>query len=306
MIEKIIPKDEEHWLALRAKDVTSTEVSTLFGISPYSTLFETWHRHKSGLVVKFGENERSTWGNRLESAIAQGISEDNDWRVKPLKEYMRDPDLKIGSSFDFKINSNITDGNGLLEIKNVDALVFKDGWIITEDGLEAPPHIELQIQHQLMVSEFDYAYLGALVGGNRVTLLKRVPDEKVFTAIKKKVEQFWNTIVDNEEPKPDFSRDNDVIKRLYSQSQAGKVFQDFGNKEFGSLIHEYQVLSENRKLIENKLDEIKSKILIKAEDAEKIIGENYSISLGIVKGGSVSYERKDYRMFKPSFKKEKK
>ncbi len=115
----ILPKNETHWLEMRAQDITSTEISALFGISPYMTLFETWHRHKGNIVSSFEENERSTWGLRLQDSIAKGIAEDEGWKIRRMDEYMRNEKLRAGSSFDFDIN-----GKELLEIKNVDGRVI--------------------------------------------------------------------------------------------------------------------------------------------------------------------------------------
>lgn len=75
--------DKQEWLKKRLDDITSTEVSALFGLSPYSTEFELWHRKKSREVVELASNERMVWGSRLESAIAGGIASDQGWEVSP-------------------------------------------------------------------------------------------------------------------------------------------------------------------------------------------------------------------------------
>ena len=202
--------DKEKWLKLRSQDITSTEAAALFGLSPYMTVFELWHLKKSGDIVSIEENERMKWGSRLEATIAEGIAEDNGWQVSPFKEYMRLTDLKMGSSFDYKIEDN-----GILEIKNVDSLVFNNKWIVDEAITEAPAHIELQVQHQLAVSDLEYAYIGALVGGNTVHLIKRTRSEKIITNLKNKVEEFWNSIEANKPPAPDFEKDASFIACLY-------------------------------------------------------------------------------------------
>ena len=76
MIETIIPEDNKHWLQLRTRDVTSTEVSALFGLNPWMTEFELWHNKKSQAVIEIEDNERMKWGRRLEDPIAQGVAED--------------------------------------------------------------------------------------------------------------------------------------------------------------------------------------------------------------------------------------
>ena len=121
--KSIETKDKDHWLDLKSKDISSTEVAALFGLSPYLTKFELWHRKKTGSILSIEENERMKWGSRLEPAIAEGIGIDNGWDVAPFKNYMTIPELRLGSSFDYVIGSN----ESLLEIKNVDNLIFKDG-----------------------------------------------------------------------------------------------------------------------------------------------------------------------------------
>jgi hypothetical protein len=76
----ITPDSQDHWLQLRTQDVTSTESAALFGMSPYVTQFELWHRKKSGEQPEFKTNERMRWGNRLEAAIAHGIAEERGIR----------------------------------------------------------------------------------------------------------------------------------------------------------------------------------------------------------------------------------
>jgi len=330
--EIIVPKDEAHWLGLRAEDVTSTEAAALYGISPYSTLFETWHRKKDKAVVEIEINDRMKWGTRLQDSIAAGIAEDQGWKIRRMDEYMRLPGLKMGSSFDFAIEEEhevwrepdrLEDGIkaggiytvgpykakeyrgiGLLEVKNVDSLAFMDGWLVTEDGqVEAPPHIELQVQHQLAVSGRSFAYIGALVGGNRVVLIKREPDLEIIEDLKKRVASFWFSIVSGVEPKPDFKRDAGFISRLYSYAEPGKIFAA-SDETFTTLMLKYKEAALIEKQAGEDKDAVKAQILMAIGDCEKVRGEGFSIDCGITAGGPVAYERKPYRRFKPSWKKE--
>jgi putative phage-type endonuclease len=155
-IQRIEIESEKQWLAERAKDVTSTEVSALFGLSPYLTEFELFHQKRDGVTVKFEPNERMKWGNRLESAIAHGAAEDMGWDIAKFNVYMRDQAARIGSSFDFEIKSS-ANGPGILEIKNVDWVQYQKSWIDDGNGnIEAPEHIELQVQHQMEIADYNW------------------------------------------------------------------------------------------------------------------------------------------------------
>lgn len=318
-MKAITPDNHEHWLKLRSEDVTSTECSSLFGLSPYMTEFELWHRKKNQEIVTLEETERMRWGNRLEAAIANGIAEDQSWTVKPFKDYARNEELRAGSSFDFIILSDeITskkDGLthikdclpiGLLEIKNVDALQFKEKWVI-EDGqvVEAPPHIEIQVQHQLMITGFQVAYIGALVGGNSVGLIRRTPQENIISQIKSKITKFWDSIENNQPPAPDFERDADFISSLYDNAEPGKTMDVCKDEEMMDLVAKYKDATAMEKAAATAKQAAKAQILTKIGDAEKIFGDSFTISAGVVGPAQVAYERKGYRNFRVHFKKNK-
>lgn len=288
----------EAWLAARSVDITSTDVSALFGISPYLTHFELWHRKKNGTLVEFETTERMLWGIRLESAIAAGIAADQKWDLRPMKEYMRLPELRMGSSFDFEIN-----GKGILEIKNVDSLAFKQGWEIDEnEKVEIPLHIEIQVQHQLAVSGKEYAYVGVLVGGNHVVLARRDPDPAIIDGIKAKVSDFWKSIDAGIAPNPDFQKDAGFIAKLYRFAEPGKIMECVDNKEVAQLCADYRSLSEHIKSLDEKKDAIKARLLMAIGDAEKVLGGEWTISAGMIGPAQISYERKPYRNFRITWK----
>jgi len=125
-IVSILPESKKHWLELRSKVITSTEASALFNLNPYMTQFELWHRKKNLDIVEIDENERMKWGNYLQDAIASGIAQENNWQIRPMKEFLIDTDLQAGSSFDFEITSE----PAILEIKNVDSLALHSQLVI--------------------------------------------------------------------------------------------------------------------------------------------------------------------------------
>jgi putative phage-type endonuclease len=165
------------WLKARQSCVSSTESAALFGMSPWTSAFELANR-KAQKLPETDSDERMAWGQRLQDAIAQGIADDYGVIIESLElAYAVHPDRpRMGSSFDYMIvdakerEGGFSElgalfkkhGPGLLEIKNVDALVYRD-W----PEHDAPDHIEIQVQHELEVSQLAWCALGVLVGGNR-------------------------------------------------------------------------------------------------------------------------------------------
>lgn len=344
MTIQIVPfTTEQAWLDARVGDVTSTEVSALFDACPYLTSYELWHRKKGRLDSVFDPTERTIWGTRLQDAIALGVAADEGWFVRRMDEYIRDPDLRAGASFDWAIGAHVgfadqmcecghvraahihEEGScrpgikcpcpafrlraeGLLEIKNVDDRIHRDTWVKGRDEdtgvdyIEAPVHIELQVQHQLMVSERPFAYIAALVGGNRIVLTRRERDEEIIAALRRKIGEFWASIDADEAPVPDFSRDAEVVIRLH-QSADGQAIVAPDNVV--ALAVQHRLLGEQEKAIGEARESLKAEILTLIGDAPKAAWNGGSISASMVGPASYTVNRKGYRLFRVNLAKQK-
>jgi putative phage-type endonuclease len=276
----ITPANEADWLAMRKLDVTSTESAALFGMSPYMTHFELWHAKKSGQARAFVANERMKWGNRLEAAIAHGIAEEQGWTVEPMKDYMRLPELRAGSSFDFRITSLGEPAH--LEIKNVDYLAFRDGWIEHDDGsIEAPEHIEMQVQHQMMVSGYKRSFIGAFIAGNRGVVIERQRDEQVIAAMRQRIADFWHSVDANQEPAAVMPGDAEAVIRLNQYAQPGKILDASTDANIALLVTNYKRASQDEKNAQEDKETAKALLLEAIGDAEKVLVDGWTISAGI-------------------------
>lgn len=306
MKNEIIPiTDRASWLAHRTKDITSTEVSALYGLSPYMTEFELFHRKSDAQIVEIQDNERMLWGRRLEASIAAGAAEDYGWEIAPFNVYCRLPAARIGSSFDFKI---VGERPAILECKNVDSRVWDKSWIESVDGaIEAPEHIELQVQHQMEVADMDVCYIAVLVGGNHQIVIRRERDRDIGLDIRAKVADFWGRVDAKQAPSPDFVQDAEFILSRLRESNAGEVMQSDANLD--ALLENYRHVSAELKSLDDLKDAVKAQILTKVGTASKVISALGSLSCGTTNDsvgtlvspdmlGSYIGARKGYRQFR--------
>lgn len=300
MNREVVPfTDKQSWLQARTQDITSTEAPALFGLSPYTTEFELFHKKKDGVIDAFEENDRMKWGTRLQDSIALGIAQDNGFQVDRFDGYMRVPEARIGSSFDF-----FMEPSGILEIKNVDSLIFREGWIVEDGELTAPHHIELQLQHQMLVKGASVGYIGALVGGNRVSLLQRFPDQEIHTRILEEAERFWRQVDSGIAPTPDFIKDADFIAKLYKQAEPGKIVT--ADMDIDKLARQYKEAAALEKQAKEQKDALKAEMLMRIGDASKVIGEGFSITASTTAESQIeAYTRASFRNFRVNWKKEK-
>jgi putative phage-type endonuclease len=295
--EFILPADKQHWHALRAQDLTSTDIAALFGLSPYATAIDVWHNKRDGVTASIADNERMKWGRRLESVVAHGIAEDQDWQVNPFEEYGRLPEHRIGSSFDFRIlgenqtanystDTVLDDDDFILEIKTVDALAYRNGWTVEDDFIEAPAHIELQLQHQLLVSGLRTGYIGALIGGNRVELLRREADDAVHAAILQRAAAFWASVEAGTPPPVVTADDARAYIRLQDHAEPGRLLDVRGEHSLASLIEQYQDAKRAAATATDLADILKAELLARIGDAERVMWDGGTISCGYTAGSA--------------------
>lgn len=305
--ERITPESEAHWLELRKKDLTSTGVAALFDCSPYTTRYQLWHEYVNDVPSSFKDNERVAWGRHLEAAIAMTVAEEEKLIVMPFKDYMRIPELRIGSSFDYTICKQDDDGviynSSILEIKNVDSLQFKNGWSQEDDNIEAPLHIEIQIQHQMLVSGLDVCEIRALVGGNKLVKIQRTANKEFQDMIIEKCAEFWKSVDDRQEPPANFEKDAAFVAKLYSFVQPGTIM--LGDERLEELAVKYKEHSRLEAIQTTAKKACKAEMLTLIGEAEKVRGDGFSISAGMIGPAIISYTREPYRDFRVFIKKEK-
>ena len=299
--------DKQSWLENRLLDVTSTEVSALFNLNPYQTEFELYHQKKDKVVVNIDDNERMMWGRHLEDSIALGFAEKYKMKVEQFDVYMRDPETRMGSSFDYKIVSEKEPM--ILEIKNVDGLAYRKNWIEHDEyNIEPPEHIALQLQHQLEITGYNVGYIVALVGGNTMKVVRSERDPRIGKLLKGKVENFWERIKLGVPPDIDYTRDAQyIMKNLCNQADAGTILE--ADEDMDKLIDDYNAVNREYVSLGKQKDSIKAQILERSNNASKIVSVNGTISCGMSKEskgklitqemvGTYQNPRKGYRMFR--------
>lgn len=325
---------EAEWLNLRKNDITSTEAAGLFDAGSYvnSRTFYELYQIKSGTLEPkpFKDNDRTKWGNRLEAAIAAGIAEDLGLIVEPFKVYMRIPELRMGSSFDFKIigladgfdgdefarNMFREHGPGIMEVKNVDALQFRRNWLDDGETIEATTQIEMQVQHQLEVADLGWSLIAPLVGGNTPKVIVRLRDREAGEAIRAKAAELWERVNAGNPPPADYTKDGDTIARLYVNNDGTEVDLS-DNTRLIAVCAEYSAAGVAEKKAKERKDAAKAEILdiikhhktvhagafkVSAGTNKEVFkayiretGERWTISKSVIPGGEVQSTTPAYR-----------
>ena len=169
--------------------------------------------------------------------------------------------------------------------------MFNEQWKQDEDGnVEAPYHIELQVQFQLLVSGYNQAVIAALVGGNKLVTLLRTPDHAIQGKMIETLREFWSSIEENKAPLADYAKDSAFIISMYQEVIPKKVLED---DRFGELALDYKIATNNEKACKEHKQSIKARVFEAIDTYEKvkgvINGRAFSISCGMRADGNRNF-----------------
>ena len=306
------PKSREDWLALRHKYVSSTEVSALFGACPYLTAYELALIKSDKVASSFEASERSEWGLYLQLPVAKKFADDYGISVRALNAYAVNEDAGMGASFDYEIvgikegtppkgtvlqDMYKANGPGILEIKTVDYLIFRDQWHEDDEGnFEAPAHIEIQVQQELHCIGRSWGVLGVLVAGNQGHILIRDRDEAVGLSLESKCREFWRNLKAGKLPPPMLPEDAGIMRKIYAYAEPGKLLDAQDDKEITDLCRQYADAAQLAKGAEEQKKTAQAKLLERIGTAEKVLVDGFTISAGMVAPTWIErYERAGYR-----------
>ena len=122
-------------------------------------------------------------------------------------------------------------------------MVYRTKWIDDGNGhIEAPPHIEMQLQHQLHVANVSWGCIAALVGGNTQKLIVRARNKEVGEMLETKVKEFWERVKSGTAPDIDYLRDSEyMMKNLYNDADAGLIMN--ADEDTDILIDDYNSIN---------------------------------------------------------------
>lgn len=176
MVSEIKCKNKAEWLVKRREfGIGASESSVALGENPWNSPFALY-QDKLGLLPPIEESPAMEWGSALEAPIRAKCKKEFGVAITNPGKYViqrneRIPHLfatldgivpevtaPIAELFE-RHRMPIPQGPGVLEIKTTNAY-SGDEW-----DLEWPLHYQIQVQHEMIVSELEWGICAALIGG---------------------------------------------------------------------------------------------------------------------------------------------
>ena len=268
----------DRWLALRRTCVTSTDMPVLVGAAKYGrTPWSVWAEKTGTIEDEYVETSRTKAGKEIEQAIARLVEDEIGAPVRRLRDFaVRD---RMGASYDYEVTDGVESG-WLVEIKNVDQWVYRDEWEPDDHGIpQPPPHIQVQVQHQLEVSQRPGTIVAALVGGNDLQLRRILRDPEIGDALRTVTEDFWGS-VEGELPPPPVEADDAQRLARIPIGDAAKVFEADDGSEVAKLVDEYEHYRAAQKQAEAEANARKARLLQLVGDSTRIETSAYRVDTG--------------------------
>lgn len=198
----------EEWL--EARKLGSSDAAAICGLNPYRTKHQVF-LEKIGAAAPVEENEAMRWGNLLEPVIAEEFARRTELPIKKDNRLIQHPTLPfMTATIDYLVEEN---GQwGILEIKNRNLFAGAD---YEDDGAADDAHI--QVAHQLACSGLSFAYVAALIGGNRLVYTRFERDADLIMKVEELEKSFWR-LVETKTPPELQAGDNDLLASLYAES----------------------------------------------------------------------------------------
>lgn len=266
MIECHAITSRDQWLALRAQDLTASDIGAAVGVDPYKTALKLY-AEKTGLLMADPDNKMMRRGRWLEAAVLSALREElPDWSIEKSNSYLRDAALRLGATPD--ATAVIPGEPGLI---NVQCKVVARPTYEREWAAGPPLAYVLQTLTEGLLMDAGRSIIAALVIDTYSAELelhavhRHSRAERRVQAI---AAEFWANVAAGRRPAADFARDADTVVALFPQSVPEPVLDLSGDNALGVLLPQRAVLKEQMALDEKRLDAIDTEIKDKLGAAE--------------------------------------
>lgn len=309
-IERIPIQSREQWLALRASDITASDVPAVCGEGLFGSPAKVW-AEKRGLIGAAEMTEamkRGLWG---EAAVFEAIAwEYPAWEIRRAKVYMRDPDARLGATPDGAAVDPDRKGVGIVQAKVISAGMFQDKWLESPDDkphdafAPATPPLAYQLQTltEGMLANADWAVIAVLIVDAWRWTLRLFPVDRhpgAETMIRDRVAAFWRDYLDTGvQPPIDATRDAELVKKLFPQDDGSEIDLS-GDNEMPLLVEQLTIARSVKKGAESDEKTAKTAITAKMGPAAVArLADGRRVSNKLTKRGAYSVGATEYRMLK--------
>jgi len=255
---------EAEWLAERRRHVTSSDVATILGVSPYGNAFDLWLQKVRGDDRDLSKmRRRFEAGHHIEPLIAKWFAEDTGRTpFRPLDGYylLTNPDLPWAAVTPDLLVIDGQGSDGVVESKSA-GMMDLSGY---EEG-PALRYATAQLHLPLLVCEMHQGWVATTFGmGNAFRVYPVERNEELAALIVERCEAFHRLIVAEEPPGEDFLRSGEGIGRALAKIYEGESGELVEIEErFAEMLERREAALELKKGAEREIEEISNALKLR-------------------------------------------
>ena len=204
--------DRQQWLTVRQGGIGSSDAAAAVGLCPYKSQLELW-MEKTGRTpaeeAPPGMDDPRYWGTLLEPYVAVAYSQQTGRKVRKVNAVLQHP------SFPYMLANIDREVVGSPDVQILECKTAGEwGSKRWQDGV--PEYIQLQVQHQLAVTNQQAADVAVLLCGQRLEIHRIERDEEVIARLMVLEARFWQYVTTDIEPPADGSESaGKALRQLY-------------------------------------------------------------------------------------------
>jgi putative phage-type endonuclease len=247
------PLHSPAWFEDRRRGIGSSDAPIITGDAPWGDVQQLWAVKTSLVDEEPLELPRTTWGLRLEQAVADAYSEREGRKVRRVNRPVQHPELAWMRA---SVDRVVVGEKRVVELKT--ARFPDDKW--GPDGTaEIPEHYLVQVQHQLAVTGYDVADVPVLFSGFDLRVYTVPRDTEMIDALIELEREFWQCVVDRTPPVAIIARAGRRVVPL----REGELQAD---AELDALLAQGHAARVEKKAAEQRSDEIDALVKARLEE----------------------------------------
>lgn len=204
--------DRAKWLEVRKGGIGSSDAAAAVGLSPYKSQLELW-LEKTGRVstneTPPDQGSPMYWGTLLEPYVATAYTQRTGKKVRRLNAVLQHP------TFPYMLANIDREVIGCPDVQILECKTAGEfGARLWKEGV--PEYVQIQVQHQLVVTGKDAADVAVLLCGQELEVHRIQRDDQVIGRLLILEAKFWEYVEKDIPPPADGSESaGNALRQLY-------------------------------------------------------------------------------------------
>jgi putative phage-type endonuclease len=259
----------ESWLEVRKTGIGSSDAAAAVGLNPYQSMLELWlvKTGRDADLPKIDPKDETSpmyWGSLLEPIVAAHYTKRTGNRVRRINAVLQHPDPDKAwmlANLDYAV-SGAPDVQ-ILECKTAGEF----GSRLWKDGV--PEYVQLQVQHQLAVTNKQAADVCVLVCGQEIRVHRIERDDVLITRLVELERKFWHYVETDTPPPADGSDSAAMALQCLYPHDSGSTLDLTDDTEMSSTFSDLVAIKAEIEVREKIEAELKQRIQQRMGDASR-------------------------------------